>query len=154
MNDSIGGAMLLNIVIFIVSILLLLLIGFLSYSKAYKVKNRIVNIVNKYEKYDTTIDASGSNAMINEINSDLASIGYSVRERSNCDNTSLGEVVPTNSSYNYCVYKNEVDSTAEVGKSYYYVIETFSTIEIPLVGNILTIPVHGETKIFGTDYSY
>ena len=45
MKASIGGSMLLYIVLFFVSVVILFFVGIISYNKAYRVKNRIVNII-------------------------------------------------------------------------------------------------------------
>lgn len=150
MKASIGGSFLLYIVVFIVSIAMLLLVGLLSYSKAYKVKNRIINVIE-------------TNLSINEknINSDLASVGYNVNNKRDCTRTNtfkklngMGKIKVKNVSpkggYDYCIYKCTLNSNSE----YYYVVVTFTTFNLPLVGAITPIEVSGETKILGKKYNY
>lgn len=47
MKEAISNAMIFNLIIVFVVILIMLFIGSLSYSKAFKVKNRIVEEIEK-----------------------------------------------------------------------------------------------------------
>ena len=51
MKESIAQAFIVNLIIFFFVILVLLLFGSINYSKAYKAKNRIVNIIEKYGNF-------------------------------------------------------------------------------------------------------
>ena len=51
MKEAISNAMIFNLIIVFVVILIMLFIGSLSYSKAFKVKNRIVEEIEKDEDY-------------------------------------------------------------------------------------------------------
>ena len=77
MNESIGGSALISLVVFIVGALLLIIVGALSYSKAYRVKNRIIGIIDKYEVFNDQKDYNDYKDALSEISEDLASIGYS-----------------------------------------------------------------------------
>lgn len=154
MKEAIGGSGLLYIVIIIVSVVVLLFVGILSYSKAYRVKNRIIEVVEKYGDYNDTAKKA--------INQELSRMGYNTFFGDFCSSgrvtnhiSEMGlnpnEVINLNSSdgYNYCIF--ELNKTNN-GK--YYVIVSFVHFEIPLIGEMLTIPVYGETKILGLDYNY
>ena len=67
MKESIGNAMLFYIIITFVVVLIMFFVGSLSYSKAYKVKNKIVEEIEKEETYNQ--------AAIDEIESWLAGGG-------------------------------------------------------------------------------
>ena len=45
MRESLGGSMLLNLVVIFTGLIIIFFVGILSYSKAYRVKNRIVEII-------------------------------------------------------------------------------------------------------------
>ena len=154
MNEAIGGSNLFSIVIVIVSALVLLLLGFLAFSKAFKVKNHIINFIN---------EASGEVDKV-KIESDLISVGYSSNRTVGClDNTTYSKLnskenevdlivgdsadSTVNTPYDFCVYK----STTEDG-SYYYTVLTYVHMNIPLIDSILHIPITGETKIFERKY--
>ena len=70
MRESLGGGFLLNIVIIFAGVVIMLFIGILSYSKAYGVKNRIIEIIEKYGAYN--------DAVVKELNSDLKNAILSV----------------------------------------------------------------------------
>ena len=176
MNEALGGSGLFNIVIVIVSALVLLLVGFLAFSKAFKVKNHIVNFINEDKGYaDKT-----------KIESDLYSVGYASVKGVGCEETGTennpttygkllnkaknsksgcdGKVCsngcdcvdiflgdPTNekkaTNYDYCVYKYTM-----ANGSYYYTVLTYVHMNIPLIDDFIHIPITGETRIFERQY--
>ncbi len=138
MREAIGGSLLLNLIIVFSGIVILFFVGILAYSKAYRVKNRIIEVIEKYETYNT--DA------IAEINADLKDVGYRATIGNRCD---LGNL--NTSSYSYCVYLK--DNTEETG-TYYYEVVTYVQFDFPVIGNNLTFPVKGETIILGKNYDY
>ena len=172
MRESIGGSMLLNLVIIFAGLVIVFFIGILSYSKAYRVKNRIIEIIEKYDTYIKLDGPNNLNSVTQEINSDLSIAGYNTSYPSKCDsirtNLVTGEKAKYDDSklsqnlntygYNYCVFEvcNTKDSTGKcidnAGK--YYVVVTFIQFEIPVIEDVLTFPVYGETKILEKKYNY
>lgn len=161
MRESLGGSMLLNLVIIFAGLVIIFFISILSYSKAYRVKNRIVEIIEKYGVYEK-IDANGENIITEELNADLSAAGYETSLPKKCDkirtrlvNEKYGEGLSSNLNkkygYDYCVFemKNSENSTGK-----YYVVVTFIHFEVPIIGDFLTLPVYGETKILGKTYNY
>ena len=126
--------MLLYIIIFIVIIVMLLFVGILSYSKAYRTKNRIISIIENYGTYNE--DAIG------EINNDLSNIGYNMEGKDKC-----GDDLNT-TEYRYCVYQYETND------GYYYKVQTFVHFNLPFVQDLIDFPVSSETKILGKNYDY
>ena len=55
MRESLGGSMLLNLVVIFTGLIIIFFVGILSYSKAYRVKNRIVEIIEKYGTYEKIV---------------------------------------------------------------------------------------------------
>ena len=49
MKGAIGNALILNIVITFIFIFFILLIGSMAYSKAYKTKNYLINMIDQYD---------------------------------------------------------------------------------------------------------
>lgn len=148
MKESIAQAFIINLILVFFVILILLLFGSINYSKAYKAKNRIINIIEKHGGWtDQTRD---------EVARNLAEGGYSTivvtGEDDKCndyiksDNDKL--VFPTDEDreegrrYNYCVIASNYDSP----KGTYYQVITHMKFEIPLIGGFLEFPVKGETK--------
>lgn len=138
MRSAIGNALLTNLVIIFVSLVILLFVGILAYSKAYKVKNRIIYYIESKEAYDSSD--------LDELNNDLKSAGYQVISKSNSKCSGNNE---NKTSYNYCVYKQELND----GK-YYYKVVTYIHFEFPIIGSAINVPVSGETKILGKKYNY
>ena len=165
MNEAIGGSGLFNIVIVIVTALVLLLVGFLAFSKAFKVKNHIINFIHEDVG---VIDKT-------KIENDLISVGYSSDKAVKCENSSTflklqtlanennkgldcnseecnkAEIVigsdanPT--THDYCIFKYTMSDS-----SYYYTVLTYVHMNIPLIDDFIHIPITGETKIFNRRY--
>ena len=89
MREAIGSSLLFNLIIVIVIVMIAFLVGSLSYSKAFKVKNRIINIIEKYEGYNQT-----DSKLINEINSELKNMGYRINKNKKCKS---GDISGSNS---------------------------------------------------------
>ncbi len=137
MKESIANAYILNIVIVFVVIFIFFFASSLTYSKAFKVKNRIVDIIEKYESYNS--------AAVAEIASTLSEMGYRVNttnkgcpRRNEKDSLSI-----TNNSYRYCVYEYDTP------KGKYYGVSAYMYFDFPIIGESLELPVYGETKILG-----
>lgn len=152
MREAVGGSLLMYLTIFLVGIIIVMFVSMLSYSKAYRVKNRIVDIIDKYEDYNE--DA------INDINSSLNFAGYSsngnlcskvnekrLEEYGITDKTNLNDI----NGYDYCIYKSNNTSDSS---SYYYVVVTFVHFDFPIISNAINIPVYSETKILNKKYNY
>ena len=137
MKAAIGNSLLMGIIVTFVTIVLLILLSSLVYTKAFRVKNRIVDVIEKYETYDIDVQ--------NEITDLLGEIGYKHNAYSNnsrCDNYGVDLENPS-SPYHYCVFR--LNSGKNDG--YYYKVVAFAYLDFPLISSI-QIPVSGETKIF------
>lgn len=142
MKESIAQAFILNLILFFFVILVLLLFGSINYSKAYKVKNRIITIIEKYGEFDS--------AAKDEIVDNMVKAGYQTTTEGNgkCEKlVNNGELVyPLKDDftevrhYDYCVIKHK----SSVGE--YYQVVVYMKFEIPIIGGFLEFPVKGETK--------
>lgn len=122
------------------SIVLFILISSIVYTKAYRIKNRIVDEIEKVETFNDEVDTT--------LNTVFREIGYkanSYMNNSKCNNylPAEGELLNTTSAYHYCVFK--MNSAKDGG--YYYKVVAFAYLDFPLISAI-QIPVKGETKIF------
>lgn len=149
MKEAIGNALIFGIVITFIGIFILLFATSSSYTKAFKVKNKIVEILEKYDDIlgINVVDATGlSNVVEEEINSVLSESGYRISIYPNACPSRNG-VDPINkgitSNYEYCVYQY---STV---KGTYYGVTAYIYYQIPVIGIELRFPVYGETKING-----
>ena len=139
MKESIANSMIFYIVITFVAILIGILATSISYSKAFKIKNRIIEMIENHTTYDNVLEQ--------EINEMLGTLGYRVNQNSvnNCpditdsDGNVIAEPINGSSYYRYCVYKYNTE------RGIYYGVTTYMYFDIPLVEEVM-IPVYGETK--------
>lgn len=138
MREAIGNSYIFSIVIALIGIIFLILIGSLSYSKAFKVKTRIIEIIEKNSGYNE------ENIKM-EIDNYLKTVGYTVTKSSNsgkCVELNGTKAINTKSkNYDYCIYRfNTV-------KGPYYHVTVFISFDIPVISSYLRIPVSGETRV-------
>ena len=144
MREAIGGTWIFSIVIVFIVLFTSFLAISVHYSKAFKVKNGIVNIIEKREGI--------SDATVDEISDYLNSVGYLVYSScpdyvaSQSNESAHGfEASNTNSrKFKYCIAKTE-DTNGNIKKTYYKVT-VFFRVDLPIMGEIFTFPVTGETK--------
>ena len=120
MNQSVSYTYLLNIIIIFILVAFMVLMGTLSYTKAFRVNSKIANAIEICEG-----DNSCSQAEINRI---INNYGY---QKSNKAGTLKN---------GYCIYKFDDDS-----KHYSYGVLTYMYIDIPVISDILKIPVYSRT---------
>ena len=156
MKEAIANAGVFNLVIIFVIVLLAFFIGSLSYSKAFKVKNKIIEEIEKDQGY--TIGTNDSTE--SRVEDWIGNIGYRVntgnsRNTANCPTVTgnggeQGKLVNTDGDYQYCVYEFDTctarSDKAECGK--YYRVTAYMYFDIPIISGLLKLPVSGETMIF------
>lgn len=161
MKDAVGGSLLLNIVVIFTSIVILFFAGIMAYSKAYKIKNRIIEVVEKYETYDDSTyvktDVDGNKFTVQQLlEEDLRKSGYIVATQQQVSNKcGVGNL--NTSEYLYCVYLKSCDETNGTGNCVgqrHYEVVTYIHFDFPVIGNMLTFKVKGETKMLGKNYNY
>lgn len=160
MRDAVGGSLLLNIVVIFTSIVILFFAGIMAYSKAYKIKNRIIEVVEKYETYDNYDGDTPRKSVQALLEEDLKKSGYivatSTQVAAKCTD---GQNLNT-SEYLYCIYEKcdeeecDENEICECVGQRLYKVTTFIHFDFPIIGNMLTFEVHGETKMLGKNYNY
>ena len=159
MRDAIGGSMLLYIVIFFVSVVMLFFISILSYAKAYRVKNRIINIVEGYN-FPDDFNEEKRKELIELIDTDMTNIGYNTVHNKNCQNDSnygancndINVIANNGGVYDYCLCRINVSQDDEK-RGYYYEVITYTQFNFPIINQVISSSVHGETKVLGKEYS-
>ena len=146
MKAAIGNTLLLGIIVTFMSTVLLVVVSSIVYTKAYRIKNRIIDEIEKIETFDDSVTAT--------LTTLFGEIGYKTNPNMNnsvCDkyarkiaDTRHPEVVNKTSAYSYCVIKVDADSSRG---GYYYKVVSFAYLDLPLVSAI-QVPVYGETRIF------
>ena len=144
MREAIGGTWLTQLVIVIMFIFVAFLALSINYSKAFRVKNEVLSIIEKKEGI----------TQINNANKFLANNGYNTVGK--CEVGSYGFLINNvtatlidnsnkNNKYNYCISKTKSITTNFPNRSYYKV-KLFFKFNLPIVGDVYTFKVDGETK--------
>ncbi|MGE5455833.1 MAG: hypothetical protein ACM3O4_01830 [Ignavibacteriales bacterium] len=137
MRESIANSYIFNLIIVFVGILIVLLVGSLSYSKTFKIKTRIIEIIEKYETYNNGVVRT-------EINTLLSQAGYKVTRGTPkaCPSLNGQTAINNQSNYRYCIYK-----FSDV-RGYYYTVTVFISFEFPVIGDVVEFPLTGQTRPF------
>ncbi len=150
MKESISTSYLFMAVIIIIGLCAIVIIGGLSYSKAFKIKNRMIEIIEKYKGYNSETEA--------DIEQLLNETGYPVQRNRdwscpkgrgedatglNSDEEGVSSINNVD-NYKYCIYQYKTI------RGYYYSVVTYMPIELPMIGDFLKfeIPIYGDTKVF------
>ena len=150
MREAIGGTWLFGLVItFIVFFASFLAIS-VNYSKAFNVKNNVVDLITKYE---------GNNCKARKkIGSYLKDVGYLVpgscptNKNKSIDGQEYigyglnGERITSGKAY-FCVSKDSTDNVDddELERQFYRVM-VFFKVDLPVIGPLTTFRIKGETE--------
>ena len=140
MKESVGYSVTLNIVITFIIIIFAFLSAVLIYFKSNKSSNVITETIEKYEGYNGLAKT--------EINKKLTSIGYN-RKRINCvdklerDLCSIVTDTEGKGKNGYCVY---LCTDPDDSNYYFYKIRTNMMLNIPIINNLLDIPIFSNTN--------
>ena len=160
MRESISNALIFTLVITFLFIFMLLFAASTAYTKAFKVKNKIINILEKRE--NTIIKSGVTDNIQTEIKAALEEVGYRIVLNNDvkCENDLKNRFKNGNyklvniekNGYRYCIaefYDGRQDAVGRKEKhSKYYAVITYMYFEVPLIGQGLEFPVYGETKTF------
>lgn len=144
MRESINGAWLLGIMMVFICIFIAYVSIQINYSKAYKVKTNMVTIIEQYDGVNpTSIMKMQENMMGNGYESNARCstdkggfVGINTREHSNTNPSGWG----------VCVYREYRPHTDFSEEKYYYTVETFFGFDLPMLGDLYTFRVSGETN--------
>lgn len=166
MKEAYGSMLLWIIVIFFLAVFSSYLALSVNYSRAFKVKNEIVNIIER-NKGLSTRSGSSTNA-IQEIQEYLADVGY--RTKGTCGKKtrdyneeyaasggwtgySLNGGETTNNAV-FCIHavttgvtrRSNASQTYEFPYSKYYTVQVFFKLDIPIFDQIFKSSIYGSTK--------
>ena len=145
MRESIGYTYTLNIVIIFILIAFAILMAIMSYSKAFKINNRIMNEIEKCEGYNT--------CAVNEINRILSSYGYS-GAAAHCPERDGVKAMDSLNNFEMCVYYENTENKSDNvfnryldngDHKYRYGVLTFYHVDLPLI-NRFRLPVYTRTN--------
>lgn len=149
MKESISNSYVFMIVLTIIGLCSIIVISSLSYSKTFKIKNRMIEIIEKYQTFDDEVEA--------EIDQLLKQTGYPYAKNGDACPVGRGNNIAGMSdkdtgyqsindikNYKYCIYKYDT------AKGSYYSVVTYMSFELPLIGEFIKIelPLYGDTKVF------
>ena len=147
MREAFGGTWILGFVVLFIVLFSGYLAVSVNYTKAFKVKNRIISIIEENEGYSTSnysnMDAENLTTLQNSSSTEdkiyafLKDIGYATTE--------INENRCSDGGYRtggYCVVELQTNQGYK-----YYRVTTFIKLEIPIVWFNITIPITGETRV-------
>ena len=137
MREATGNALLTMMMTSIIAIIMIFFVGSISYSKAYRIKNYIVNQIEENKGWSSTLS--------DEVDGYLKNAGYYVsKSGSSCPDLSTNaddcENVYNHVRYDYCVYSCSLGT--------YYKVITHMKFDFPVIGSRIKFDVKGETESF------
>lgn len=148
MREATGGAYLLYIAIFFISAVMIMFVSALSYNKAFRVKNHIIEIIEEYGKFEASLENGSAEK---EIIDYLGAVGYSINPKykgNGCKTYDSNAVKKDDSdTYEYCIYEYINTTTNKV----YYKVVTYAYFNFPVIDNIFRYKVYGETKLMDSE---
>lgn len=153
MKEAIGGISLFQIVI----VFVLLFTGYiclsLNHTKAYNIKNELVNIIKNNGGICSSGDLSGEAGRIcdnftDQIREYFTEGGY--HNKGKCSGNEYGfdrEGKPVNDGENaaFCVEGISLNSSSGLPKSVYYRVKVFYQLDLPILNGVFNLTVSGET---------
>ena len=137
MKEAIGNTMVFNLMMIFIVMMFIILLGSVTYSKGFKIRNRIIDRIEQYHGYDP------NGAVVTAINEDLKAVGYRIVANQNCHDRPDASAVLTSeyNAYNYCVYQYDTN------RGTYYGVKVYVYIDFPFIGKFASLPLYGESEI-------
>lgn len=146
MRDAFGGAFMIQLLLIFLTLYISFMAIALSYSKAFRVKNEIINYIEQYEGYNDR-----SRELIEDY---LYEAAYYVETRTDADGyeAEFGNVVNNPSQLSpgatYCANRGYcITEESQGNRGTYYIVETYMQIKFPFFNLDFTVPIKGETRI-------
>ncbi len=153
MRESIGGTWLLGFVVLFIVLFSGYLAVSINYTKAFKVKNQIINLIEQNEGFRTSSFgniASVSNDQLSSSDRTEDKIYYYIKDIGYATTSIESDKCSDYGTYytgGYCVRR------VCTANGVYYKVTSFIKFELPLIWTSFTIPIHGETKMIFYDNS-
>lgn len=147
MREAIGGTWITQLIIVFIFVFVAFLALSMNYSKAFRVKNVTLSLVEKNEGI--------TNTTIERINNYLTYTGYTTKGKcskgmygiSDLENINYTKIdkYNKNNKFYYCISKVKSGTTNFQNRAYYK-IKLFFKFNLPVVGDIFTFNIDGQTK--------
>ena len=142
MRDAVGGTFMIYVLLIFLTIYITFVAVAFNYARAFKVKNKVIDIIEQNEGIDNYNNTSGT---MGDIEYYLNEVHYNINGiDSNTDACSNYDYI--NKELGYCISRETAISDINGGTASYYKIVTFVRLELPFLDIGFTIPVRGETR--------
>lgn len=139
MKDAFGSTAMLYLLLIFLFLYTVFMAIALNYAKAFRVKNKVIDIVEQNEGIrDTGWANTSPGSVISDIDFYLDSVNYYVE---GVDKNKYG---PTCYDRGYCISKKT--ATVDGLTSEYYQVTTFVKLDFPLIDLKIIVPIRGETR--------
>lgn len=135
MSGPVGHTFIYNIIILFIIIVFGFLAGTLSYYKAFKVNNKIVSAIEKYEGYNALSKE--------EIQERLSTLGYALQPLNCADEYRGMELVSLGENFSYCIYISS--ENPKRGEFYNYGVLTYMNLDLPII-SMIKLPIFTRTN--------
>lgn len=145
MKEAYGGYFLFVIVIFFLVVFSAYIALSINYSRAYKVKDEIIGIIERKNGLNT-LDG-GDTGALEEIQEYMAEVGY--RTVGECDEGYVGYNLTSRGITDkptFCVQTVDVTRGDNGIPASYYKIQVFFRLDMPIFSSIFNIKIEGSTK--------
>lgn len=141
MNESIGGSLLLSLVVIVVGLMIAIFTASFAYTKAYRAKSIIIKTIEDHNGFDV------NDNIVTEIDNQLTNTGYRKDNQicSYIENKTLVWPKDNQTQSSYCIYKI-TESDEKGNESVFYEVHTYMFFDVPLVN--FKLPVKGQTSSF------
>ena len=133
MKESISYTYLLNMMLVFIFVSFSVLLCVFSYTKAFRVNSKIASALEKAEGYNELSQE--------EISYLVRSFGYQQFDI-NCGDKNGADAIPGTTGYCLYEFEEEINGTKYV----YYGITTYMAFDIPVITNLLKLPVYNTTE--------
>ena len=141
MREAFGGAFTIKLMLIFLAIYIAFIAVALNYAKAFRVKNRIIDIIEQNEGIDS-YDDTKEGSVIGDINSYLNTVSYYVNlaniKNNNTENINCYD-------RGYCIEETTASVTGCI-TSKYYKVTTYININFPFFKLNFNIPITGDTR--------
>lgn len=142
MRDAVGGTFMIKVLLVFLAVYICFIAVALNYAKAFRVKNKIIDIIEQNEGFDIDSKDTSDTSVRGRIDIYLKSVNYNITDIDRLAKDTDG----TCYDRGYCII--EYDSNNIEGKlsGKYYKVTTFVKLEFPFFNLTIPIRVVGETR--------
>lgn len=161
MRESIGGAWLTGIVVTFLALFAAFLVYAVNYTKAFRVKDRIIHLIEENEGYtfakDIEVKNSDENTLLTDGSTEAEIFYFERKIGYNYDNSGIScgdpneDGILDTETYGYCVERHCVE--AKNGNRVYYKVTSYIALKIPIINYTVKVPISGETSTMFFDTS-